>query len=98
MTDSRVDASSDPALNEAAVQSLKNGLRGEVLQPADESYEAARKIFNGMIDKRPALIARCADAEDVIRAVNFSRSENLPVAVRGGATALPESQSVMADS
>ena len=84
MTEPRVDVSSGSALNEAAAQSLKNSLRGEVLQPADESYDATRKIFNGMIDKRPALIARCADAEDVIRAVSFARSEDLPVAVRGG--------------
>ena len=64
--------------------SLKASLRGELIQPNDEGYEAARKVYNGMIDKHPALIARCADAADVIAAVNFGRENNLLVSIRGG--------------
>src|SRR5258708_24094582 len=63
---------------------LKASLRGELIQPGDEGYETARKVYNGMIDKRPALIARCADVADVIAAVNFGRENGLLVSVRGG--------------
>src|SRR5436305_13419713 len=63
---------------------LKASLRGELLQPGDEGYEAARKVYNDMIDKHPALIARCADVADVITAVNFGRENNLLVSIRGG--------------
>ena len=60
------------------------GFRGELLQPADEGYEEARGLFNGMIDKHPALIARCADVADVIQAVRYARGEGLKLAIRGG--------------
>ena len=63
---------------------LKASLRGELIQAGDESYEAARKVYNGMIDKYPALIARCADAADVIAAVTFARENGLLVSIRGG--------------
>jgi len=63
---------------------LKASLRGELIQPGDESYDAARKVYNGMIDKHPALIVRCADVADVIAAVNFGRENNLLVSIRGG--------------
>src|SRR5438128_6581885 len=63
---------------------LKASLRGELIQPGDEGYEAARKVYNGMIDKRPALIARCADVADVIAAVNFGRENKLTLSIRGG--------------
>jgi FAD/FMN-containing dehydrogenase len=63
---------------------LKASLRGELIQPNDEGYEDARKVYNGMIDKHPALIARCADVADVIAAVNFGREHNLLVSIRGG--------------
>jgi FAD/FMN-containing dehydrogenase len=59
-------------------------LRGELLRPADAGYDEARRLYNGMIDKRPALIARCADAADVVAAVNFGREHGLLIAVRGG--------------
>lgn len=59
-------------------------LRGAVLRPDDVGYEAARQVYNGMIDKHPALIAQCADIADVITAVNFAREQKLTVAVRGG--------------
>jgi FAD/FMN-containing dehydrogenase len=63
---------------------LKASLRGELIQPNDEGYDAARKVYNGMIDKHPALIARCADVADVIAAVNFARENGLLVSIRGG--------------
>src|SRR5258708_29912592 len=66
------------------ISTLKASLRGELIQQGDEGYDAARKVYNGMIDKRPALIARCADVADVIAAVNFRRENGLLVSVRGG--------------
>jgi len=71
-------------LKETDVNSFQKGLRGELILPGDDGYEAARKVFNGMIDKRPAMIARCADATDVLRAVEFACTHDLLVAVRGG--------------
>src|SRR5215213_9240661 len=66
------------------IESFKANLRGEGLCSGDEDYEAARRVWNGMIDRRPALIARCAGTADVIQAVRFARANNLAVAVRGG--------------
>jgi hypothetical protein len=71
-------------LKPAAIHGLKENFRGELLAPSDAGYDAARRIWNGMIDKRPALIARCAGAADVIQCVNFGREHNLLVSVRGG--------------
>ncbi|HLJ82165.1 MAG TPA: hypothetical protein VKT52_11800, partial [Ktedonobacterales bacterium] len=71
-------------LAEADVQALSASFRGDLIQPGDADYEEARKVYNGMIDKRPALIARCVDVADVIAAVNFAREQHLTVAVRGG--------------
>lgn len=68
----------------AAVQELASRLRGGLVRPADPGYDAARAVWNGMIDKRPALIARCAGTADVIEAVRFARWHGLPIAVRGG--------------
>ncbi len=71
-------------LKESTVKQFKADLRGEMLLTGDESYDETRKVFNGMIDKRPALIARCTGVADVIAAVNFARANNLLVSVRGG--------------
>jgi FAD/FMN-containing dehydrogenase len=70
--------------NETAVAAFAANLRGELIQPGDGGYDDARRLYNGMIDKRPAFIARCVDAADVIAAVNFARENNLLLAVRGG--------------
>jgi FAD/FMN-containing dehydrogenase len=59
-------------------------LRDEVITPDDAGYEQARAVYNGMIDKRPAAIARCRDAIDVITCVRFARRHDLTIAVRGG--------------
>ncbi len=71
-------------IDEAAVEQFKTSLRGELIQPGDEGYDEARKVFNGMIDKHPRMIARCADVADVIASVNFARENEVLLAVRGG--------------
>lgn len=71
-------------MQDTTVEGLKDGFQGEVLLPGQEAYEGARQIWNAMIDKRPALIARCATTSDVVRAVNFARENRLLLAVRGG--------------
>jgi len=63
---------------------LKTALRGEVIQPSDTNYDDARKLYNAMIDKRPALIVRCVDAADVIACVNYARTNGILLAIRGG--------------
>ncbi len=65
-------------------QELRTNLRGPVIGPGDSEYEEARKVYNGMIDKRPGVIARCRDVADVITAVKFGRQHRLDVAIRGG--------------
>ena len=68
----------------AAHADLAAALRGELITPADPGYDEARAVYNGMIDKHPAAIARCRDAADVITAVRFARAQDLRIAVRGG--------------
>jgi hypothetical protein len=68
----------------ADLATLKASLRGQLLLPGDEGYDAARKVYNAMIDKHPALIVYCADVADVIAAVRFGRERDLLVAVRSG--------------
>ena len=63
---------------------FRQKLTGDLLQPGDQGYDEARKVWNGMIDRHPALIARCKNAEDVIQSVLFARRENLIVSVKGG--------------
>jgi UDP-N-acetylenolpyruvoylglucosamine reductase len=67
-----------------AIAAFATQLQGQLILPSDAGYEDARKVYNGMIDKRPALIARCKDLSDVIHAVNFGRDHQLTVAIRGG--------------
>jgi FAD/FMN-containing dehydrogenase len=63
---------------------LKANLRGETIQRGDAGYDEARKLFNAMIDKKPAVIARCVDAADVMACVNYAREKGILLAVRGG--------------
>jgi FAD/FMN-containing dehydrogenase len=72
------------AFDDERVFELERRLRGELIRPTDAAYDDARKLYNGMIDKRPLLIARCADVADVIAAINFGRDHDLLIAVRGG--------------
>jgi FAD/FMN-containing dehydrogenase len=77
------------ASGEGIVAELEKALTGDVIRPGDESYDEARKIWNGAHDQRPALIVRCAETADAVRAVEFARSEGLLVAVRGGGHSIP---------
>jgi FAD/FMN-containing dehydrogenase len=67
-----------------SIDMLKSAIRGELIQPTDVAYDAARKVYNGMIDKRPQLIARCVDVADVIAAVRHGRENGMLTAIRGG--------------
>lgn len=71
-------------LLKADIDVLSSNFRGNILQPSDAGYDEARKIWNAMIDRRPALIARCTSPEDIIQAVTFAHKHNLLVSVRGG--------------
>ncbi|HVU39925.1 MAG TPA: FAD-binding oxidoreductase [Xanthobacteraceae bacterium] len=71
-------------MNDDAVAKFAQHHRGPVIGRDHPDYEEARKLYNGMIDKRPFIIARCADAADVMAAVNFGRDNKIPIAVRGG--------------
>lgn len=66
------------------IEELKEQFKGEVLLPSDDSYESAGKIWNAMIDKYPAIIARCATTSDIVRTVHFARDNGLLLAIRGG--------------
>ncbi len=76
-------------LNDTTIEKFKASLRGELIQQSDQRYDEARKVWNGMFDRRPALIARCAGTADVISAVNFARDRGLRAAVRGGGHSFP---------
>jgi FAD binding domain/Berberine and berberine like len=89
MSTRRVLALSDAAIEEATIEEFKTGLVGSLLCPGDDAYDAARKVWNGMFDRRPAFIARCASTDDVIRAVTFARNNGLQSAVRGGGHSFP---------
>jgi FAD/FMN-containing dehydrogenase len=71
-------------LDATDVAHFEDSLRGELIRPGDAGYDEARTVFNALIDRWPALIARCAGAADVIKALNFGRTRNLPLSVRGG--------------
>jgi FAD/FMN-containing dehydrogenase len=66
------------------IDQLRSSVRGAIVQPGDAEYDSARKVYNAMIDKRPALIVRAVDVADVIAAVNYARTGNMLVAIRGG--------------
>jgi FAD binding domain/Berberine and berberine like len=66
------------------IEHLRSHFRGDVIVPGDAAYDAARRVYNGMIDKRPGLIARCVDVSDVTVAVEYARESNSVTAIRGG--------------
>jgi FAD/FMN-containing dehydrogenase len=74
----------DRVVDGAAIEAFGAGFRGALLQPGAAGYDDARRVWNGMIDRRPALIARCAGPADVVGAVNFARDHDLLVSVKGG--------------
>ncbi|WP_163557355.1 FAD-binding oxidoreductase [Halomonas sp. NO4] len=69
---------------ESALETLQGGLRGKLIRPGQDGYETARGVWNGMIDRHPGAIARCADVADVMTAVRTAHEHRLPLAVRGG--------------
>ncbi|HVL22897.1 MAG TPA: FAD-dependent oxidoreductase, partial [Thermomicrobiales bacterium] len=72
------------ALDQGAVDEFTARLRGRLLRPGDNDYDAARRVWNAMVDKRPALIVQCAGAADVVAAVRFATEHDLLVSIRGG--------------
>src|SRR5439155_13668812 len=86
MTDLRIVTSegTDLFLEEPTVQQLAAELRGPLLRDGEAGYDAARTVWNGMIDRRPALIARCAGVADVMAAVRFARTHEVLVSIKGG--------------
>jgi FAD/FMN-containing dehydrogenase len=89
MTDRGVVTTTGTRVDEAAVETFGAGLRGQLLRPGHDGYDDARRLWNGMFDRRPALIARCAGTADVVSAVSFARERGLHVAVRGGGHSFP---------
>lgn len=71
-------------LGEATLVDLRAAVAGEVITPREPDYDDARRVWNGAIDRHPAVIARCTGTTDVVNAIEFARSEGLPIAVRGG--------------
>jgi FAD/FMN-containing dehydrogenase len=71
-------------LTPAAIETLRSRLQGSLLEPRSEGYDSARRVWNAMVDKRPALIAQCAGTADVVACVNFACEHDVPVSVRGG--------------
>jgi FAD/FMN-containing dehydrogenase len=74
----------ESVLDDADVQRLRENVRGVVFRPSDDGYDDARKIWNGMIDRRPGVIVRCSGVADVVDAVTFAREHDLRIAIRGG--------------
>ena len=74
---------------QSGINQLREQVRGAVITPDDEGYEQARRVYNAMIDRRPAAVVRCANAGDVAAAVNFAREHQLDLAVRGGEHSVP---------
>ena len=87
-----------PALGEATLRELREALRGELVLPSDSAYDEARSVWNGMIDRRPALIAQCTGTSDVIAAIGFARSEGLTSPCEAARTTWPGTRRAMAAS
>jgi len=79
----------DVSSSSVDVESLRAALEGQLVGPQDADYDEARKIWNGMLDRYPAAVARCASVSDVVAAVNFARRHDLPLAIRCGGHSTP---------
>src|SRR5262245_44714967 len=73
-----------PGIDEVRLESLASSFEGELIRGTEGGYDDARKVFNGMIDLHPALIARCGETGDIAQALAFARASDLEVSVRGG--------------
>ncbi|MFE1311963.1 FAD-binding oxidoreductase [Streptomyces sp. NPDC058755] len=80
---------SPPALDGRLLGRLRGAVRGGIVEPGDPGYDEARRVYNAMHDKRPAIVVRAVDAGDVIATVDFARDQGLPLAVRGGGHSVP---------
>ena len=89
MTDRVSTDATGTRIKEIAVETFRAALRGRLIRPGDDAYDEARKLWNGMFDRRPGLVARCAGTTDVMSAVKFARENRLQLAVRGGAHSFP---------
>ncbi|MDQ0945133.1 FAD-binding oxidoreductase [Streptomyces sp. V1I1] len=78
-----------PALDDTLLERLQGAVRGDTIQPGDPDYDEARKVYNAMHDKRPAIIVRAVDVGDIVATVDFAREQNLLLAVRGGSHSVP---------
>jgi len=72
------------AVNGAALAAFSDGFLGEIVLPGSAGYDAARIVWNAMIDRRPAIVARCDGVDDVVRSIRFARDQDLAIAVRSG--------------
>lgn len=72
------------AVQQTSIDTLRSQLRGPVIGPQDPDYDTTRKVYNAMIDRYPAMLARCLDVGDVVTAVQYARQNELPLAIRGG--------------
>ncbi|MFI6007579.1 FAD-binding oxidoreductase [Streptomyces sp. NPDC051243] len=78
-----------PTFDHRLLERLRGAVRGDIVEPGDPDYDEARKVYNAMHDRRPAIIVRAVDAGDVIATVDFARDQGLPLAVRGGGHSVP---------
>ncbi|RSM92580.1 oxidoreductase [Streptomyces sp. WAC 01325] len=78
-----------PTLDERLLDRLRGAVRGTVVEPGDPAYDEARKVYNAMHDRRPAIIVRAVDTGDVMAGVDFAREQGVPLAVRGGSHSVP---------
>lgn len=76
-------------MSATTIEGLRESVRGDVIGPNDEGYEDARRVFNAMIDRRPAFVVRCTGTSDVVAAVTFARENELDLAIRGGGHSVP---------
>ncbi len=76
-------------MGKPTIDQLREQVHGAVIAPEDGGYEQARRVYNAMIDRRPRVVVQCADADDVVAAVNFARENELAVAIRGGGHSVP---------
>src|SRR5947208_17108030 len=89
MGDGMTRIDTEVELDRAVLSELDTSFRGQLVRPGDSIYDEHRKIWNGSIDRHPALIARCTGVADVMAAVRFARTADLPVAVRSGGHSFP---------